>query len=250
MLVPLVIAAAIGGILYARSQQRTRRTQTDCTHVGSSGGVIGGIRYLERVRGGADPEAHLPMVILFHSRGSRPENYEKGLQNIGPARLIIPEGSYGQDGKRSWWDGGVREIVESGGVEEAAKQWRDTSSKMRSFIRDVVRCRPTVGKPLVTGASQGGQMALLMTSRFPTQVKGAVAVAAYLLPLFWNSSMAETVMIHGTGDTTVPYAWAEAFADAMQLQGAAVEFLSFPAQGHTITSPMSKAWIEAVRSRL
>lgn len=93
-------------------------------------------------------------------------------------------------------------------------------------------------------------MALLMASRFPTQVKGAVAVAAYLLPPFWNPSMAETVMIHGTGDNTVPYAWAKDFADAMRAQGSAVEFLSFSAQGHTITSPMSKAWIEAVRAGL
>ncbi len=53
-------------------------------------------------------------------------------------------------------------------------------------------------------------------------------------------------MIHGTGDTTVPFATAQEHAQRVIDEGAPIRFDPYPSPGHEITSAMGKAWREAV----
>lgn len=221
----------------------------DCTQVGSSGGTIAGVPYLERLRGGASPNERLPMVILLHSLGASAEGFSGMLGGIGKARLILPQGAYKGSGGFKWWERGLHDIVldeRPGDVE----QWNAASSRLSRFIREVTRCRPTIGKPIITGSSQGGEATLLVATQHRKQVSYAVAVDGDMPPQFWYADMAPTLMINGTGDTTVPYAWAQAHAQGMIERGAPLEFRSFPSSGHAITSTMSSAWISAVRDRV
>lgn len=218
-----------------------------CPTPGATEGVVAGIRYLERIRGGADPTDPLPMVVLFHSKGATPEGFAGMLGGIGPARLIVPQGLYRSGSGYKWWTEGVVAATKPQNYAEAVGQWQATADAIDRFMRVITRCRPTVGDPIVTGSSQGGELALLMASESPRRVRGAVAVSSYLLEPFWNDGMAPTIMIHGTGDTTVPYGWASAYAEALAHDGAALRFESFPSSGHAVTKDMGSAWIAAVR---
>lgn len=216
----------------------------DCDEVGPRGGRIAGIRYLERIRGNADPDAELPMVILFHSLGSKPEDFAGGLSGIGPARLILPEGVHGKEGgSRRWFREPIRKAVDE--PEQLVADWLETSSAVRRFVDDVVRCRPTAGLPIVTGSSQGGEMAYLMGSRYPERFGGVVGVAGWAPEYFWTAAMPPTVGIHGTRDETVPYAWAEEYARTMQAAGADFEWHPYDV-GHTVSSAMSRKWRESI----
>jgi phospholipase/carboxylesterase len=227
---------------------RMLMTPADCTAVAQTEGEIGGVRYIERIRGGADPNAQLPMVLLFHSLGATPEGHAAMLGGIGTARLILPDGELGTSGSgRKWWNLGIKDAVEKGRQDEAQVEWTRAADRMAQFVDEISQCRPTLGKPVLTGSSQGGEMALLMASAYPKVVQGAVAVSSYLLPAFWTPKMAPTVMIHGTGDKVVPYDWALQYAQAMQEQGAPLTFDSFVSSGHSVTSPMASAWIAAVK---
>jgi phospholipase/carboxylesterase len=221
----------------------------DCTQVGSGGGTIAGVRYLERMRGGADPNENLPMVILLHSLSGTPEGFSGMLGGIGKARLILPEGAYEGGGGRKWWEHGLHDIVEHQQAEDI-QEWNDASARLSEFIRQVTQCRPTIGKPILTGSSQGGEATLLVATQHRRQISSAVAVSGDMPAQFWFADMAPTLMINGRGDTTVPFAWAQAHAQAMIERGAPLEFWPFPSGGHAITSAMSNAWIAAIRDRV
>lgn len=212
----------------------------------------GTFRYVEVLHGTDNPNEPLPMVIAFHAMGSRPEGYRGMLQGLGKYRLIAPEGELGKEGgPRYWWHLGPTAARKSSAAEaKAAAEWAGVADRMASFIAKITHDKPTIGKPIVTGSSQGGQMALLMASRHPEAVRGAVAVASYVLPPLQTPSMAPTTMIHGTGDTTVPYDISAEYAERMKAKGAPLTFQSFPSGGHAVTGQMSHAWRQALAKRL
>lgn len=207
---------------------------------------MAGVRYLERLRGGADPSERLPMVIVLHSLGGSPDGYAGGFGGIGRARLVLPEGALEGGGGFKWWDRGLHDIVEYGRPEDIA-QWNAASSRLSEFIRQITRCRPTLGNPIVTGSSQGGEAALLLATQHRKQIHAAIAANGDMPDQFWRVRMAPTAMLNGTGDTTVPFAWAKAHAEALIAQGAPLTFTAFPSDGHAVTAAQSKAWLAAIR---
>ena len=223
-----IVSAAAGGV--------------DCSGVGPEGGTVAGVRYLERLRGGSRSDERLPMVIVLHGLGGTPEGYAAGFGGIGKARVILPEGAYEGGGGRKWWERGLHDIVEEGRPEDIA-QWNAASDRLSEFIRQITKCRPTLGKPIVTGGSQGGEATLLVATQHRRQISAAVSVDGDMPDLFWRRRMAPTLMINGTGDTTVPFAWAKAHAEAAISRGSPLVFWPMPSEGHAITSAMSKAWL-------
>lgn len=244
--VPAVASAAtIATVATVSAAMRS----TDCTQIGSGGGTIAGVPYLERLRGGADPNERLPMIIVLHGLGGTPDGFAGGFGGVGKARLILPQGAYQGGGGFEWWKRGLHDITldeQPGDVE----QWNAASARLSEFIRQVAQCRPTIGRPILTGASQGGEATLLVATQHRKQISYAVAVNGDMPPNFWYANMTPTLMMNGTGDETVPFAWAQAHAQAMIERGAPLEFRSFPSTGHAITSEMSQAWIAALRDRV
>lgn len=243
---PVGIAAGAVAVAVATAFVVRRALDRSRCAVGPEGGTVAGVSYLERIRGGASPGERLPMVILFHGKDGSPSGYTGSLTGIGKARVILPQGFYQSGNGYKWWDRGVAEAVKPKNIDKSVAQWNDASDRIAEFIRHITRCRPTAGKPIVTGSSQGGEMTLLLASRFPRKVHGGVAVSSYLLEPFWNNDMAPIAMIHGTGDRVVPLSWAKEYADKMRSEGAPIRFDAFPSTGHDVTHDMGQAWISRV----
>ncbi len=250
-MVMLLGAAAFGGIVYGISSRRVRRKITllgppECDEVNPDGGVVAGIRYLERVSAGSDPAAALPMVIMFHSRGATPESFGGHHHHLkGPARVITPAAPDRLGSGYSWFKLPAR----TDDQDELADQMEDAADTMANFISDIVRCRPTSGVPVVTGSSQGGSMAYLMASEYPQLVRGAVAILGWLPERLWNRYMAPTEGLHGVSDKTVPYNRTAQYAQAMQAAGAPFTFRSYDT-GHAVSADMSRDWHGAVNRML
>jgi phospholipase/carboxylesterase len=231
----MIVAALAGATLASVYWRKRRRRKPNCKTVAEDGGVLDGITYLEHVTGGADPEAKLPMVIAFHPLTATANGAPKfpGIKGI---RVIRPQGLYVRGSGYSWFN-----TQASGDQAELTRNMRDTAKKILPFIQDIVLCRPTLGKPVVTGSSQGGHMAYLMATLGADDVKGAVAVSGWLAEDLWDKDMAPTIGIHGKQDTNVKYARTKEFAEEMGFP-----FYSFDA-GHEVTSAMSNKWISEVK---
>ncbi len=198
---------------------------------GRTGPCKFGLPYVERITGGANTADALPLVVFLHPRGAKPSGFTSFAGRIkGPARVLFPGGPIVKSGRHSWATVGAK-----GNQDELAKQMRESGAALAHFISEARRCLPTVGKPVVTGTSQGGNMAYYMASQHPGMIRGAVAVAGWLPESLWNSGMAPTFGGHGQYDTTVPYARTKAYWDAMDISNR-----TFPV-GHT-TQGMGPWW--------
>lgn len=224
-----------------------KRMPLDCSKVEASEGEIAGFRYLERVTPGVDPESPLPMLVLFHSRGSRPEGHAGMFyETLGPVRVILPEGPHVLGTARSWTIKASVTEDQAGWAQELGA----LSEDLAVFLEQAVACRPTVGRPVMTGSSEGGHVAYLMASTHPELVAGAVAVAGYLPEPLWNDDMAPTVGLHGEADKAVPFARTAAYWSAMQDRGASLSVQSFRGVGHSVPSSVSRAWRQALSKML
>lgn len=254
----LLIAAALVGVGSAGVQASQVRDllgggpddfdPRECEGLSDRGGVLRGVRYLEQMRGGAEPGDAVPMVVLFHSKGATPEGHVNMLKRSGPSRLIVPEGALStrSGSGRLWWDLGIKAAMEEDPI-AAAAQWRAAAARIHRFLQALVRCRPTVGKPILTGSSMGGQMAYLMGTRYMDHAYASVSVNGYLIDSLWSPHMVPTLSLHGIDDTVVPYQWDKEYVEAMQARGAPIRMESFDA-GHSLTSTMARAWGDSIQS--
>jgi len=246
-LVQAILAGGVIGLLISSFRRKPEPgVQADCSLVTPEGGRVAGVRYLESVTGGGDPSQPLPMLVVFHSRGASAAGAAKfgGIQT--PVRVIRPEGTVRLSSNAPSW---FTLPSKTSDTETYHREMSERSAELGRFLAELVQCRPTVGRPVVTGTSEGAHVAYLLASQNAGQVQGAVALLGYLPQPFWNSGMAPTVGMHGTNDNTVPYARTKTYWDAMQGRGANLATQSFPT-GHSVSSGMTSAWYSAVRQML
>lgn len=212
------------------------QSSPDCSSTGGGRGRLNGLRYLERVWG-EDPSVPMPMVVVFHSRGGVPggaTSYFPGIE--GPLRVIRPAGFHHTSG------GGYNWMTKSSKRDPAgfAAEMQQGGDRLAKFIADMAQCRPTLGRPIVTGRSAGGHWSYYLANAHPHIVGGAVAISGYVPPQFWNPRMAPTLGLHATGDNTIPFKRTQSFWDAMKVAGAPLETETFPG-GHGGATGMSQA---------
>lgn len=239
------LGVVVWGVHRSRKSTGPSFSPADCSQIGPGGGHLAGFRYVERVTPGADPEQPLPMIVMFHSRGSRPENHAGMFYKaLGfPVRVLLPEGPHAIGSNRSWTTQPSRTKEQGAWADELEELGAD----LAQFIHDAVECRPTIGRPVVAGSSEGGHVAYLMATLYPGMIAGASPVAGYLPESLWDANMAPTIAFHGERDTAVPYARTERYWKTMEAEGAPISYQSFPDVGHSVPSSVGRAWRQALR---
>ena len=169
-------------------------------------GVIAGVRYLEHMTGGARPDERVPMIVALHPMGGDPVELLPLLRRYQRrARLILPYG-HPSGGLYIWYDS-VRDDI-------AASVVTRESDRIAAALAALVAARPTIGKPFVTGFSQGGVMTFALAVTHPEAMAAAFPISG-LLPLSLYPSAALSsrprpatlplvAAFHGASDLAVP----------------------------------------------
>jgi len=208
---------------------------------------LAGIRYVEMTTGDADPTATLPMIIAIHGLGDRPENFVSLLGGLPePARVILPAGILPNEGGFSWFDVRAR----SRDVEALAAGIDLASDKLAIFIDAIAAQRPTVGKPIVTGFSQGGMLSFAIAAGHPASISAAYPVSGWLPPPLWPEAGPEDpsasppiVALHGDADNAVLIEPTRLAVEKLKELGYPVVLHEYPEVRHQITAQMrSKLW--------
>lgn len=229
------LAAGLGVGLLTRM---FAKKPSPCAGVGTGRGTVAGIPYLETVHGSSNPSEAMPMIISFHSRGGNAKG-ANNFGNLGGAyRVIRPQGFTPSGGGYLWF------TPTTSDPDKLAMEMYVRSASFEAFLRDIVKCRHTLGRPIVTGSSQGGNIAYLFSNRFPSSVGGAVAVLGYLPPEFWNSQMSSTVGLHTTEDPAWPKT--SEYWGAMKAAGADLETATAPG-GHSVPPELGTKWRSSVK---
>jgi phospholipase/carboxylesterase len=218
--------------------------RADAVDEGQSAGEL---RYVERVLGGADPNAALPMVVAIHGLGDDPENFAHVFdQFTEPVRVILPRGiDRTEGGGWSWFPLRARDAD----VDALARGIRDSADKLAVAIGELQKTRKTRGKPIVTGFSQGGMLSFALAVLHPDVVGVALPVGGWLPPPLWPQqklAAAPIVAFHGTEDGAVAYAATKDAVDHLAKLGLAAELRTYEGVGHVITPEIQRDWFDRV----
>lgn len=202
----------------------------------------GDLVYLELVTGGAKAADRLPLIVAMHGLGDRPESFVGLVDRFdSPARIVLPRAPDAYSDGFSWFEyrDGMDEVRIARGVERAVE-------KLARAITQIARERPTRGKPIVTGFSQGGILSFALAVRHPELVGAAYPISGELpAPLLDQAADAGTfppiTALHGTADSRIPFARAERSVAALTKRGIAVELKAYAGVSHTISPDMQRA---------
>ena len=188
-------------------------TQAQSQNAGADLMISDSPYYIERAIGGAKLEDPLPMLVLLHGRADTPEVMLRAFANVhAPARLIVPRGvpldsvpvgpfNHGF----GWWSIHTRVADEQSFGAAAA----EASRRMGVFIHRLLREKPTLGKPVLVGFSQGAIITYTISVQEPDLLSIAFPLSGMLpLPLIpeaWPAGKPKPIIhaFHGVRDPVV-----------------------------------------------
>ena len=200
-------------------------------------GEIGGVRYLEHMTGGAHPDERVPMIVALHPMGGDPADLLPLLRHYRRrARLVLPYG-HPSGGMYVWFES-VRDDV-------AASLVTSEADRIAAALAALQATRPTIGKPLVTGFSQGGIMTFAIAVTHPEAIAGAFPISGRLpLSLYPSAALSSrprpptlppVVAFHGASDLAVPIRGARDSIAELQRAGFTAELHAYAGVEHDIS---------------
>lgn len=193
-----------------------------------------------------DHAARLPLIVAIHGLGDRPENLLALVDRCGlPARVVALRGPEPYHDGFSWF--GVAFGPDGASVDAA--QVAAAADSVASQITELVRERDVVGKPILTGFSQGGILSYAVAVRHPDAIGLAVPMSGGLPPSLTPSGPpppgAPSIRaVHGRDDRVLPLAEAVATDAALRAAGWDAELLPFDGVGHGVPAPVHRAVCE------
>jgi phospholipase/carboxylesterase len=212
-------------------------------------GQVGELRYLEEVIGDAAPTDTLPMLVLIHGRGDKPERGWLPIVPSTPVRVIMPQAPLPYGNGYSWF---AARALESKGAQgaELGQQLAERAEQIAAAIEVLRAERPTRGVPVAAGFSQGGMLSYTLAVRHPKAFRALMPISGLLPETLWPKTLPAgappVLALHGTADTLVPVAPAREAVSHLVKTGYNAELREFEDVGHTITPAM----LEAIRAWL
>jgi predicted esterase len=206
----------------------------------ASGAALPAVDFLETVTRGADRAETLPMVVVIHGLGDRPESLAPLLSSASfKARIIVPRGLTPYEDGYSWFPipDGISSDVVGRGILRAADALAATLQRLSAE-------RPTRGKPIVTGFSQGGALSFALAVYHPEVVGAAFPMGGWLPPSIRpeagqaGPSTPAIVALHGEADRRIPIDATREAVDALRTHGVRVSLQSYPDVRHSVSPQM------------
>lgn len=213
-------------------------------------GLHDGIHYIEVVLGGAGFDDELPIAFVLHGRGGTAQLPGGPFLRLShPVRVIVPQAPE-RLGQGWMW---IPVSVGSGLVDRLASSLFQVSSRVARFIRAIVSERPTIGRPIVSGFSQGGLLTYALALHHDDVVGYAFPLSTWLPPPLEPLYRREDLQyppiraMHGGADPIIPIAPSRVLVERLRDRGFDVEFEEFPGVGHEMSEAMNELfhrWLE------
>ncbi|HZO14340.1 MAG TPA: dienelactone hydrolase family protein [Polyangiaceae bacterium] len=205
----------------------------------ASATVAAGIHYELRYSGKARATDKLVMIVAIHGLGDRPEGFGALLSDLPlDARVVLPRGTSPHGSGYSWFPIDIRDPSSvAPGVERAAKE-------LASMIDGLVETHPTLGKPIVTGFSQGGMLSFALATHYSEKIGAAVPIAGWLpaplLPARAPDKPVRIVALHGDADPLLPIESTRTVIGDLRRLGFPAELHEYPGVPHNVSPAMRR----------
>lgn len=207
-------------------------------------GVAAGLRYLEIIRGGAKPTDKLPLLIVIHGLGDKPAHDWLRAIDVDPGikvRMILPQAPLPHSSGFSWFPFRAATLDQPA----LARSVAEAADRVARMISALQKLRPTRGRAVVTGFSQGGMLSYALAFSHPELIELSVPISGMVPVPNWPEHARKAAWfpkvraLHGTADGVIRYDVDRQFVDRAHELGYPVELVPFEATEHTISPPMS-----------
>lgn len=204
------------------------------------------LHYVERVVG-ASRDERLPLVLALHGLGDTPESFVELFDGLDAAvRIVAPRAPDPHSVGSSWFPIDDRA--------RAPAAIYDRADKLARFLSRMASLRPTRGRPIVTGFSQGGILTFALASQHAGTLSAAIPIAGLLPdqgpPVGKSREGFRVVALHGTEDARIPYREGVKAVKRLREAGMQVELIDFPGVGHSIPEAMHRRYLDALRAAI
>lgn len=203
-------------------------------------------RYVEVLTADAGADEALPLVVAVHGLGDTPESFSYLARDLSvKARIAVPQGIRPFGGGYAWLDP-TRDVSQS------AAEYRHVAQALVTFL-DTLRARhKTLGRPILTGFSQGGMLAFAVAAAFPHAISEAIPIGGSLPESLWPKQIAANAFprvtaLHGSDDQRVPAGPSRRFVGYLRSRGVQARFMDFPDVAHAIPKPMHEKLLELLK---
>jgi phospholipase/carboxylesterase len=206
--------------------------------------------HIEILTGNAKAADRLPMVIAIHGLGDSPARFAAMVSGLDArARVLLPAGPTRYLDGFAWFP-----FPRNRTDEKLAPGIRASARRVAEFITWAVKARPTQGKPIVTGFSQGGMISFALAVEYPEMISAAYPVGGALpepmRPLRLERPAPPIVAFHGSDDPLVPLGPTNASVEHLQRLGFPATIRTFAGVGHSIPPEMHAELHAALASRI
>jgi phospholipase/carboxylesterase len=199
---------------------------------------------VEITTGGAEATDRLPLVVALHGLGDSPDSFAQVFAGFpARARVVVPHSAVHRGDGYSWFE------LHGVGLAEDAPGISAMADALVTYAAEVSRARPTLGKPIFTGFSQGGALSYTIAARHPDAIRAALPVSGWLPRSLVPEHESVTVPVfafHGTADTRVAPSFAHDARDDLNKLGFSVTLREFEGVGHAIPSETRAAVFDAL----
>ncbi len=203
-----------------------------------------GVRWLEHMTGGARADERVPLIVALHAMDADPADLLELMQGYrGRARIILPYG-HPSGGRYQWFT--------SVGDDLSAPAIAQETARLAAAITRWTRSGPTLGKPIVTGFSQGGIVAFSLAVTHPELISAAVPVSGLLPPSLYPAAAVSSsapaklppiIAFHGELDLAVPTRSARDSIAALQGAGYSAVLHTVPDVAHETSAQEVREWM-------
>jgi phospholipase/carboxylesterase len=187
------------------------------------------------------------MLIALHGLGDSPEAFLELFADLDVrARVIAVRAPDPYSVGTSWFPIDDPKLAPKAIVARAAQ--------LAAFADEVARSRPTVGRPIITGFSQGGILSFAAAAYHAEHFAAALPIAGSLLeslPRYRKARKGFVVhAFHGRDDTRILYNGAERTVTRLKAVGTVTTLTGFAGLGHSISPAMYERYALALREVL
>lgn len=199
--------------------------------------------FVEHVTGGADNSDSLPMVVALHYMTGTPQTSARDYGDLDfPARVILVAGKTPLGNGFSFFSADYYDQP----MDFQEREALSVASELADLIKDLRETRPTKGRTMVTGFSQGGDLSYLLALRYPRLMGGALPMGARLLSGWRSATKLPGVaaprveVFHGESDSIVPIAQAMDAVEFLNTIGIPATLHAYPETDHQYPEEMKR----------
>jgi len=141
---------------------------------------LAGYKYLEIVENQETLDPNLNMVIAMHWMGSTPRKFMKFLSDFNiPIRVLLVQAPYSYKEGYSFFEVEPTSYYDLGTKEKHAVIMKE-AEKLSQFIEKATKKYKPSNKPIVMGASQGGDLSYILATKYSHLISASCPLLATL----------------------------------------------------------------------